>query len=46
MQEGVLGKTRAALFRSGKVSMADFVDDKNRILTLGQLEKSLGLSIT
>lgn len=40
VQEDVLGKTRARLFRSRKVSIERFVDDKRRPLTL----KAFGLS--
>jgi len=37
-QELVLGKGKAQLFRSGKVAIRDFVDDRGRILTLKELE--------
>ena len=37
-QELVLGKGKAQLFRSGKVAIRDFVDDRGRVLTLKELE--------
>jgi len=37
-QVDILGKTRAELFRSGKVTIDRFVDDMGRVLTLDQLK--------
>lgn len=37
-QEVALGKRKAQLFRSGKLGVRDFVDDRGRILTLKELE--------
>ncbi len=39
IQEEVLGKGKAALFRRGKVKIDRFVDNKNRPLTLKELER-------
>jgi hypothetical protein len=40
-----LGPTRAALWRSGKLELGDFVNDRNRILTLDQIAKREGIEI-
>ncbi len=37
-QDDVLGPERAELFRSGKVSIDQFVNDRNRVLRLDELE--------
>lgn len=39
MQDTVLGKTRADLFRSGKLDLADFIKNDGTVLTLDQLRK-------
>jgi SPP1 gp7 family putative phage head morphogenesis protein len=39
VQEEVLGKRRAALFRSGKVKIDKFVDPRGRSLTLAELDQ-------
>jgi hypothetical protein len=39
VQEAVLGVKKAGLFRSGKLKINDFVDDRSRILTLAELGK-------
>ncbi len=38
MQDKVLGKTRAELFRSGKLDLADFIKSDGTVLTLDQLK--------
>jgi len=43
-QDEALGPERAALFRSGKVSITKFTDDRGRILTLDELASKEGLS--
>lgn len=43
VQEDVLGKKRAALFRNSKVKVDQFVDYKGGTLTLTQLEKKYNL---
>lgn len=43
VQNEVLGKSRADLFRSGKVSIDRFVDKTGRTLTLDELRKREGL---
>lgn len=40
-QDDVLGPERAALWRSGKVPLSKFVNDRNRVLTLEELSKWL-----
>lgn len=42
-QNEILGPTRAALWREKKMSLADAIDEDNRILTLPQLRAKLGL---
>jgi hypothetical protein len=42
-QNEVLGPKRAALFRSGKVSISNFTDDNGRVLTLKQLAEKENL---
>jgi len=44
-QEYLLGKKRAALFRAGKLRIEDFTDDRNQVLTLAQLGKTLGVGV-
>lgn len=39
VQNDILGVRKAALFRSGKLTLDRFVDNKGRELTLGQLKK-------
>ena len=41
----VLGRTRRDLWRSGKVRLDRFVNDRNRILTLDELARREGLAI-
>lgn len=43
-QNDILGPTRADLWRSGKMTLADAVDADNRVLTLAQLREKLGLT--
>ncbi len=43
-QNQVLGVRKAILFRQGKVQIDSFTDDRNRVLTLKQLQKSEGLT--
>jgi SPP1 gp7 family putative phage head morphogenesis protein len=38
VQEEILGKEKAKLFRSGRVTVKDFVDDKRRTLTLAEIK--------
>lgn len=38
-QNEVLGVTRSKLYRSGKLKVKDFVDDRSRVLTLAELGK-------
>jgi hypothetical protein len=42
-QEAMLGKTRARLWREGKVSLRQLVDNQGRVLKLDELEKLAGL---
>jgi len=44
-QDDVLGPKRAALFRSGKVSIERFTDDLGRTLTLDELRAREGLAL-
>lgn len=44
VQNDVLGPTRAQWFRDGRMSLADAIDADNRVLTLAQLRKRLGLA--
>jgi SPP1 gp7 family putative phage head morphogenesis protein len=44
IQDDALGPTRAKLFRSGKVKIDRFTDDRNRPLNLEQLRRREGLS--
>ena len=44
-QNDVLGKERAKLFRSGKVTIDKFVDDMGRTLTLDELRLREGITI-
>lgn len=44
VQDEVLGTTRADLFRSGKITIDQFVDDKGRQLTLEELARQEGLN--
>jgi hypothetical protein len=39
IQNEALGKSRAVLFRSGKLKIKEFIDRRNRPLTLKQLQK-------
>jgi hypothetical protein len=39
IQDEVLGKSKAKLFRSGKLKITQFVDRRNRPLTLKELQK-------
>lgn len=41
VQDEALGKTRAGLFRSGKVEIDEFVSDTRKVLTLADLEKAI-----
>lgn len=43
VQEEVLGKAKAALFRGNKVTIEDFVDPRGRELTIRQLRAKAGL---
>lgn len=43
VQNDILGPTRAGLFRSGKLSLADAIDQDGRTLNLKQLRERLGL---
>jgi hypothetical protein len=43
-QERVLGKTKAQLFRSGKLELSQFIDSSGRTLTLDQLYSLYGKS--
>lgn len=43
VQNDILGPTRAQFFRDGKMSLADAIDQDNRVLTLPQLRTKLGL---
>jgi SPP1 gp7 family putative phage head morphogenesis protein len=40
-QDEILGPSRAALFRSGKVSLRDLVNQEGRTLTLNELKKAI-----
>jgi SPP1 gp7 family putative phage head morphogenesis protein len=42
-QDSILGPTRADWWRRGKMTLADAIDEDNRVLTLPQLRKKLGL---
>jgi SPP1 gp7 family putative phage head morphogenesis protein len=42
-QNDILGPTRADFWRSGKMTLADAIDQDNRVLTLDQLRKKLGI---
>lgn len=44
-QDEVLGPTRAKLWRSGRVKLDRFVDDRNRILNLTDLARREGIEI-
>ena len=44
-QDEVLGPERAALFRSGEVSLDRFTDDAGRTLTLEQLRAREGITL-
>lgn len=44
-QDAVLGPERAALFRSGKVSIGNFADDRGVVYTLDELRQREGLTI-
>lgn len=44
-QDDVLGPRRAALFRSGKVTINQFTDDAGRVLTLDELAAREGLTL-
>jgi SPP1 gp7 family putative phage head morphogenesis protein len=44
VQEDALGVKKARLFRSGRVTVDKFVDDKRRVLTLDELREVEGLS--
>jgi SPP1 gp7 family putative phage head morphogenesis protein len=46
MQDEVLGKERATLFRSGKLSIKRFTDDTGRVYTLDQLRALNPLAFT
>ena len=43
VQNEALGFERAEHLRNGEAGVPDFVDDQGRLLTLGQLRKTLGL---
>jgi SPP1 gp7 family putative phage head morphogenesis protein len=43
-QNDILGPSRAPLWRSGKLSLADTIDGDSRVLTLKQLRERLGLA--
>jgi hypothetical protein len=43
IQDQVLGKTRAQLFRDGKVDVEKFTNNRGRLLTLQELMKREGL---
>jgi SPP1 gp7 family putative phage head morphogenesis protein len=43
VQSDILGATRADLFRSGRMSLADAIDGDNRVLSLKELRAKLGL---
>jgi SPP1 gp7 family putative phage head morphogenesis protein len=43
-QNDILGPSRASLWRSGSMSLADAIDADNRVLTLKQLRARLGLA--
>jgi len=45
VQKEILGKARAEVFRSGKLSLKDFLDDRSQVMTLAQLGKALGISL-
>ena len=45
-QDAILGPTRASWWRDGRMSLADAVDDDNRVLTLAQLRKRLPIDDT
>jgi SPP1 gp7 family putative phage head morphogenesis protein len=40
-QDSILGPTRASWWREGRLTIADAIDDDNRVLTLDQLRKRL-----
>lgn len=44
-QDEVLGPERAALFRSGKVSIGNFADDRGVVYTLDELKQREGLTV-
>lgn len=44
-QLDVLGKTRADLWRSGRVKLGRFVDDRNKLLTIPELYAREGIAI-
>lgn len=43
-QNEILGPTRAQWFRDRKLSLAELIDDDNRVLTLAQLRQRLGIT--
>jgi hypothetical protein len=45
IQDQVLGKTRAQLFRDGKVDIDKFTNNRGRLLTLPELSKREGLEV-
>ena len=45
-QDAILGPTRATWWRDGRMTLADAVDDDNRVLTLAQLRKRLPIDDT
>jgi SPP1 gp7 family putative phage head morphogenesis protein len=46
VQDEALGKTRAQMFRAGKMDVGSFVADNRRVLTLRELDRVLGKKIT
>jgi SPP1 gp7 family putative phage head morphogenesis protein len=44
-QNDILGPSRASLWRSGSMSLADTIDADNRVLTLKQLRTRLGMEV-
>lgn len=45
-QDAILGPQRASWWRDGRMTLADAVDDDNRVLTLAQLRKRLPIDDT
>lgn len=41
VQQEMLGKRKAELFQSGRISFDRFVDDRSRVRTLAELERLL-----